>query len=417
MLLLTGGLVALLFVGCASGPAFQDDRFDTSNFQGIEVGLTGYYVSITNRYRETLESDYTKAQASLNYYKAELDRFDEHIRRCQAFLAKNRNEYWQNLLPKEQVAYDGLKSKYLHWVALINPYLDDHIADAARATTMQQKYRALLLLTAEDLGVQKDRVYSDQKCVFWIESVSLQNTELILKVRFFSLPKAMAGLSDMHVSYNGASLGSPKSATSWDFTEKMKNRPDDIGPEENLYTYTFYGENLADSGVVKLRINGYNDFAVEKTIEYKSRENEVSENFLKIRSLEKSGNSISTEAVILKGKRNHGHLLLPIKVTIGQETKSLTLLLDTGASLTSIPDSVYSDGVRLQGLSTKEFATANGTVLAKVDKLAVSVGSLTKTLDVAIMPGDVGLLGVNFLDGYIYTVDIDNEAVYLQKKL
>ena len=34
-----------------------------------------------------------------------------------------------------------------------------------------------------------------------------------------------------------------------------------------------------------------------------------------------------------------------------------------------------------------------------------------------IMPTDVGLLGVNFLDGYIYTVDVENEAVYLQKKL
>jgi predicted aspartyl protease len=382
--------------------------------------LAAYYISIkcdVSIKGEALESDYTKAQASLNHYKAELDRFDEHIQRCRAFLANGRNEYWQNLLPKEQVAYDGFKSTYLHWVALINPYLDDHIADAARTTTMQQKYRALLLLTAEDLRVQKDRVYSDQNCVFWIESVSLQNTELTLKVRFFTLPKAMAGLSGVHVSYNGASLGSPKSATSWDYTEKMENRRDDIGPEENLYTYTFYGENLTDSGVVKLRLNGYNDFAVEKTIEYRSRENEVSENFLKIRSLEKGGNSVSKEAVILKGKRDHGHLLLPIKVTIGHETKSLTLLLDTGASLTSIPDSVYSDGVRLHGLSTKEFATANGTVLAKVDKLSVSVGSLTKTLDVAIMPGDVGLLGVNFLDGYIYTVDIENEAVYLQKRL
>jgi TPR repeat protein len=119
---------------------------------------------------------------------------------------------------------------------------------------------------------------------------------------------------------------------------------------------------------------------------------------------------------VLKGKKENGHLLLPVAFNIDGAKKTISLLLDTGASYTVIPRSFYGAGKSVSNLKSVGLDTANGRVTAPIVSLGVSVSGLSKTVEVAIMPDDVGLLGVNFFEGYIYTIDIEKESVYLQKR-
>ncbi len=114
-------------------------------------------------------------------------------------------------------------------------------------------------------------------------------------------------------------------------------------------------------------------------------------------------------------------VLVPVTLSRDGNEVQATLLLDTGASITSIHSDVAAR-LRIDGAQTQKtmgLVAGGGVLEARRTKLSyVSVGPYTKSgLDVAIMEHKgpavpyEGLLGMNFLRGLRYVIDFQNQTI------
>jgi len=134
----------------------------------------------------------------------------------------------------------------------------------------------------------------------------------------------------------------------------------------------------------------------------------------------RSGKTVSdAEPVPL---RRHGNNLLT-QVLFNNRAQG-RLLLDTGASLTVITPALLQDlGLDYNHPQRKGwFNTANGVVEAPIFLIdRVSIGSQTvDQLEVAVMALDNqhinGLLGMNFLQHFQFSIDHQNNVLYLSPR-
>ena len=114
-------------------------------------------------------------------------------------------------------------------------------------------------------------------------------------------------------------------------------------------------------------------------------------------------------------------VLVPATLTHGGTTVQATLILDTGCSTTFITGALAKKlGMDFQGAKKIRFQVADGRVVqglqTRLDRL--SVGSKSKSgidVDVAAETGGAlpfdGLLGMNFLRSFKYSIDFGNQAI------
>jgi predicted aspartyl protease len=106
---------------------------------------------------------------------------------------------------------------------------------------------------------------------------------------------------------------------------------------------------------------------------------------------------------------------VPVEIGSGISAQQTELLLDTGASITCIPADMYKklgrENVRHESI---EIETANGRVTAETDVLSVRTSAFQRDVRVAFVSSNK-LLGVNYFAECIFTVDVDNECIYVKR--
>ncbi len=114
-----------------------------------------------------------------------------------------------------------------------------------------------------------------------------------------------------------------------------------------------------------------------------------------------------------------GHLFLPLEITGPSGTETCIALLDTGASVTTITQSVIAltGPENLMSTPRRRFNTANGPMFCPVVNRYVNIGGFRRDIEVAVNQSDeVSLLGVNYFEGLNYVVDSTNSCIYVWEK-
>ena len=104
----------------------------------------------------------------------------------------------------------------------------------------------------------------------------------------------------------------------------------------------------------------------------------------------------------------------------------VTLLIDTGASMTTLSSSAFeslSSNRKVSKIGTRIFQTANGVTkgtVYRVDQLRLGSFQIRNTniavLDFTLSPGVDGLLGMNVLGQFRFQIDQDRSSLLLSKK-
>jgi clan AA aspartic protease (TIGR02281 family) len=155
------------------------------------------------------------------------------------------------------------------------------------------------------------------------------------------------------------------------------------------------------------------------TIVFVDDEGKIPEKYRKKARTTKSVNSenLTATAVTIKDNR----VFVPVTVSYRNKTVAATMLLDTGASLTTISIDVAKRlGINPESAELGISRVADGRILrtfvTTLDYL--SVGPKIKSgLQVSIMPSSGpplpfdGLLGMNFLGDFSYHLDVNNEMI------
>ncbi len=116
---------------------------------------------------------------------------------------------------------------------------------------------------------------------------------------------------------------------------------------------------------------------------------------------------------VLHGRRQGSQLFLRVNIEANGGNYLCECLVDTGATMTTVAKAQ----VPLEPTGRNDFTTANGQISMPFTKAAVTVGDITKEIGVAVAPTlRVNLLGANFFEDFVYTIDLENGAMYLVKR-
>jgi hypothetical protein len=126
-------------------------------------------------------------------------------------------------------------------------------------------------------------------------------------------------------------------------------------------------------------------------------------------------NQVNKSMKVIRCQRVGMHLKVPVTLDIhGVEIKT-DMILDTGASVTVLAKSVYSQGLAkpLDSLPRIRMKTANGFITCPVDTLQISTLAYTNKIAVALTNDSTSLLGANYFAGHRITMDLKNECLYI----
>lgn len=117
-------------------------------------------------------------------------------------------------------------------------------------------------------------------------------------------------------------------------------------------------------------------------------------------------------------KKEGDHLVVPVTLDIHGKSVEAAMMLDTGASMTTVPMKLYLRGNAkpLSTLRREKFVTASRVIESYIDEIAVATSAYSKTSSVAISDYDLPLLGANYFQGNVFTVDVENECIYVHPR-
>jgi hypothetical protein len=121
---------------------------------------------------------------------------------------------------------------------------------------------------------------------------------------------------------------------------------------------------------------------------------------------------------IIECQREGMHLQVPTVINLHGSKVKTDMLLDTGASISVISRQLYSKGktIPTEKLPKQRIQTANGLIECPVDILEVSTTAYARKVEVAIIDDCMPLLGANYFARQVFTVDLDNECIYIHPR-
>jgi len=128
-----------------------------------------------------------------------------------------------------------------------------------------------------------------------------------------------------------------------------------------------------------------------------------------------SPNQVNKQTNVIPCQRAGMHLKVPVTLDIHGVKIETAMILDTGASVTVLAKSLYSQGIAkpLDSLPRVRMKTANGIITCPVDTLQVSTSAYTNKIPVALTNDSISLLGANYFAGHRITIDLKNECIYI----
>ncbi|MBS0663349.1 MAG: hypothetical protein JSR48_08785 [Verrucomicrobia bacterium] len=117
--------------------------------------------------------------------------------------------------------------------------------------------------------------------------------------------------------------------------------------------------------------------------------------------------------ITLLGRREGNQLYLQVVIGANGKKYPCECLVDPAETYTTVD----IRQVPLMPVGHHDLVTVNGPVRIPYANAAVTAGALTKGVGVALSTNlPVNLLGANFFEGFLYTIDLDNAAIYLVKR-
>lgn len=296
--------------------------------------------------------------------------------------------------------------------------------DKKRHDLKKEKYREHLLKGIIASGISKDYIYTDDIVVIYLDSINVRKDSATLVIKaYLIIPSRSNSIStgrcDTHISlYNthGKTMGSPIES----------NYTQQYGAKGVILNLKYQDNIELGAGALKLVVEKWviaNRAEVIMEIPYKlkeiippklplERKDEISSIAVK------SDKDFVTKIEIIECKRKGNHLVVPVSLNIHGKEIETEMMLDTGASVTTITFGLYKKGNAkpLSELKKEKFETAKGIIQSYIDEVKVSTSAYSKNISIAISNYDMVLLGANYFEGNIFTVDVENERIYVHPK-
>ncbi|MDP3297991.1 MAG: retropepsin-like aspartic protease [Thermodesulfovibrionia bacterium] len=355
--------------------------------------------------------------------KEEIANFKRRIENTEIFLKNNSDDtlslklasFKANLRKYEEIINES-EERFKQSQYQFQLLKDQYLADTRKKDARRKFYKEHILKGIDDIGINSEYIFSNESSIGIIESLYYFQKRIYLTVKLIVLPHSHASIEDFHLydKYIGH-LGSPEDkSNSW-----LYDYRDESEPNVYIYKRVFSSENIHKNGELKIILHGSN-VNYEKTLKYAELDYgktiPVSNDDFSKRDIKEK--DFVSEITKIQGKRKGNHLLLPVRLDIHGDEIDTELLLDTGASITTIPYDLYKRGnpISLTDLKKEQFQTANGIVIAYIDRFKLKTSAYTKEIEVAIINNDVSLLGANYFEGNVYTIDLTNECIYIHPK-
>jgi hypothetical protein len=357
-------------------------------------------------------------------HKAKIHNFKSIIENTEIFLKSNPDDtiskalssFRENLKKYEDII-NGYEERFKASQYKFELLKDQYLADKRKEDARRKSYKEHILKGIDDIGINSEYFFSNESTIGIIESLYYFQKKIYLTVRLIILPHSHANIDHFHLydKFTGH-LGSPEDKSdSWLYSSRDEGEP-------RVYTYkrVFSAENIPNNGELKLILQGSN-VNYEKTLKYTELDYSKTIPTSNINDFSKKDvkeKDFVSEITKIQGKRKGDHILIPGHLDIHGKEIDTELLLDTGASVTTISYDLYKKGnsINLNDLKRKKFQTANGIVMAYIDQLKLKTSAYTKEIEVAIINNDVSLLGANYFEGNVYTIDLTNECIYIHPK-
>ena len=324
----------------------------------------------------------------------------------------------------------------------------DHLAerrsaDVARFESLREKYREHLLKGAAAEGIPDKALYADDAVVLYVQAYA--TSAQVLRVRL------CIGLIEPRLSHEELSQRRGNPPRTW----RADRAPISLLLHDDRYRRILVCDKMgtpigspvsasvshgrprsSNAAVVELVFEnvtsldkGPLEAVIEKDSFYNREEAHVYADIVKEPPQDMryasagaaAGSSTSTfmsRVAAIACKRTGSHLAVPVTLDIHGELVETELVLDTGASITVVPRSVYVRGNAkpIETLPRRRLLTVGGPVTAYIDQIGISTSAYSKETVIAISDTDARLLGANYFEGSVFTVDLDRESVYIHPK-
>ncbi len=335
-----------------------------------------------------------------------LSNLEQRYEHTRSYAQQTKNSLILDFLPEAKSKLDDLKEFIGQTKQYYNPYLEQAAVDRARRDAKISLTQKHLIKSYVARHLPEDRFKISPKTGVAIESVITHGNYIDIQIRHFELNYSTSKFGSVMVYYEGVNLGSPVDKKTLLLPIRSdKNNPDIGMIKETVYQYRFKAErSLAQNGKINVQLR-CPEIRLDSTINYTAaQEASISPDL---------ANTASYFSGVITCRRGGNHLFVPTSFNIHGESVAAELLLDTGASSTCISEQLYKRGnfKSLTSLSRIKLSTANGDVHVPTDRMEVMVGGMKKNLMVSIFADNICLLGVDFFEGYTYTIDVDKARI------
>ncbi len=322
-----------------------------------------------------------------------------------SYAQQTQNPLIINFLSDAKIKLDAMGEFIGKTKEYFKPYLDQAAADQKRQVSEPTLSQDHLIRSYVARKLSNDRFEIQAEVGVAIESVSVHGMYVDVQLRYFKVPfPNTREFGTVIAYYEGVNLGSPVDSKVFKLPAPAKLSKEAFKKtfQETLCYYRFEADSsFPPKGEINI-LARCPEVQLDSKISYSV-----------IGTVTNSPTEASDFSGVISCRREQDHLYVPVSLNIHGVPVVTELLLDTGASIANISESLYrqGNGRPLASLPHLSLHTANGEVRVPTDDIEIRAGEMTRTTKTAIHQGGVGLLGVSFFSGYTYTVDVENSRI------
>lgn len=408
-------------LGCVSQPIKPRNMLDDNDVRDIKELCAKTPLSGPKRILENLIWDeqlrgyeYNKKDWYwIKQYELKAKVWQSKLITYRSFAQSTNNSYMLQNANKVEVKLQYLERIISECRQKLAPYRDVYLADKKHKELTCSVFASHIKKVTKEMGINARTLLSNENCLLQVEDIISAEKKTVIYLRLVSYPYKRADINTV-IAYSGVmNLGSAKKIKTI-LSKKYRDKED---PCETIYEFHFSKAKALIAGdEIRLLIKGNNVDFDYKTRVLAGQKSMMSRNLVSTNL--KRG--LTTDLQIIVCKRRGNHLYVPCKLIINNKSVRTDLMLDTGASYTVIGKSCYRQisNRNLSILKKRVFNTANGTITMAMDDIVVETAAYSVPLKVSISSDEnVALLGADYFNTKLFTVDIQGERIYIHKTM